>query len=194
MLRRHGASFTLNVKQIWSPWDKTLAYHQGIAFIYLSQNLKKLIQLNYKNAQDSSTASTSAATTDNVQVTETDRDILHYIGGSIIHSIKKKISPNQPSKESHHDILQCFICTDKPAAVNQKKTLTELFDRGGLTYVKPSVVDFLEHLERNFRDTFDTVSSSCTGDAFVKQCLNNQVLTSTFYQLCYDCEADDIDK
>ena len=61
-----------------------------------------------------------------------------------------------------------------------------MFDRGGLIYVKHSVVDLLEGTEVNFRSKF---SSGYTNSHFVKDCLEDRVLLTKFYDVCYDVQA-----
>ena len=45
---------------------------------------------------------------------------------------------------------------------HKRKAMTELFDRGGLTYVNSQFVTFMEVLEHDFRTKFTSTTKTCT--------------------------------
>ena len=69
---------------------------------------------------------------------------------------------------------------------------TALWPGGGggrLSYIKHSVVGLLCLLEVNFRSKLSC--GQCYSGQFVKDCLNDRALVTTFYQICYDMQTDE---
>ncbi|KAK7481947.1 hypothetical protein BaRGS_00026855 [Batillaria attramentaria] len=129
----------------------------------------------------------TAAATDSKpdSVTSEERDILQYIGGSIVCSIKNKLTASSHDQEGKL-LLIASLCGEKPSQEGSSASLTSLLDRGGLTYVKPGVIQCMEMMEMEFRRHGNNVSAR---EKFMGACMNNQDLTSTFYSCTYKCLA-----
>ena len=78
-------------------------------------------------------------------------------------------------------ILQSLKAEEKDT-----QSLTAIHDRGGLTYIKTSFTTLLEYVEHQFwsSNQFDTQS-------FVHVCINNNTITSAFYNLTEDFDEDE---
>ena len=68
-------------------------------------------------------------------VTDDDRDVQHYIGGSMLHSVKSRLIKSckkEDKSEAVLDILQCFNSEEDSDSV-EEQSLTRMRDRGELT-------------------------------------------------------------
>ena len=74
---------------------------------------------------------------------------LHW--GSIVHLLKQKcLKVNQANTQTQLKILDCLLTHEMPSETATWKTPTQLFDRGGLSDIKHSVVGLLQLLEVKF--------------------------------------------
>ena len=148
-------------------------------FCYLIalKTFKKLVNLTYRNSQH------TVPNTPMTKITDSEKDILHFIGGSIIHKIENKLHRQGKSQKTCMHILQSFKSQEKDT-----KSLTAVHDRGGLTYVKKTFTTFLEFAEHQFRS-----SSKFSTESFLHACRHNSALTSAFYDMIEDCEDEEGD-
>ena len=81
-----------------------------------------------------------------------EHDILSYIGGSIISKLRRRYRSKRQENCEH--CLRC-LCTSKPSFdADIQPSLTEVLDRGGLTYLVSSALPIFTDLEETFRDFF----------------------------------------
>ena len=119
-------------------------------------------------------------------------EILHYIGGSIVHSLKQKcLRANQTNTQAQLETLDCLLSHETPSKPSACKTLTQLFDTG-LSYVKYSVAGLLHLLGLKFRSKLS--SGQCNSGQSVKDCFGDRVLVTAFYQKFYDVQTDEESK
>ena len=148
----------------------------------------QLVKNNYMTDSETDTKTSGLLAVD-----EYDIDILKYIGGSIMHSIRDR---NKPSgKQTHktaamHDILNCLE-SDNKTDITQM-SLTRMLDRGSQTYLKQKAVDLFVQLECHFHQLKGEQMAS--GDVFSKKCIDDKDVTECFYQLCCGSLAGDADK
>ena len=164
-----------------------LGLNRSDTFYLCTKVFEQAVKRNY-----SSTANTkdSIAESEEPPLENTDKEILHYIGGSIVHSLKQKcLRANKQNTQSHMETLDCLLASEHPTETSTSATLTQLFDRGGLSYIRESVLSVLELLEIRFRT--QVASSQSTRRQFVRDSLEDRVLSSKFYNICYGGQAED---
>ena len=129
-------------------------------------------------------------------LTTIDREILHFIRGSISCTFfKTKMSQIKQNKQDKHrwrrSTLSSHLVSHRNHlhARHSHSCLTE----GGLKYIKHSVVGLLELLEVNFRSKFSS-GQLCSSGQFVKDCLDDRVLVTGFCYICYGVQADEENK
>ena len=87
-----------------------------------------------------------------VHLSDKENDILSHIGGSIVFKLKKRY---RSKRQEHRE--KCITClrTSKPCNdLTTGPSLTQVLDRGGLTYLMPSAMPILSGLELGFREFF----------------------------------------
>ena len=61
----------------------------------------------------------------------TDKEILHYTGGSIVHSSKQKcLCANKQNTQSHMETLDCLLASEHHTDINKRNTRTTVWQRG----------------------------------------------------------------
>ena len=174
-----------------------LGLHRSDTFYLCTKVFEQTVKRNYN-----STANTkdSIAESEEPPLENTDKEILHYIGGSIVHSLKQKyLRANKQNTQSHMETLDCLLASEHPTETSTTSehptqtstsaTLTQLFDREGLSYIRESVLSVLELLEIRFRT--QVASSQSTRRQFVRDSLEDRVLSSKFYNICYGGQAEE---
>ena len=150
-----------------------------------------LIEINYSVGEE--TASPSCSARGEESLSDIESEILHYTGGRIVHSLKQKcLRANQTNTQAQLETLDCFLRNETPSESSTCKTLTQLFDTGWLSYVKHSVAGLLRLLGLKFRSKLS--SGQCNSGQSVKDCLDDRVLVTAFYQICYEVQTDEESK
>ena len=93
---------------------------------------------------------TETTTTDFTPVSESEKDIINYIAGSLVRKLKRKQQPNNV----HIDILKFFKDNqegNESETGSSKRSLTKIHDRGGLTRVNYKFSSLLLEYEHSFR-------------------------------------------
>lgn len=108
--------------------------------------------------------------------------------------MQDKIKRQKKSSDALLNILQTMKAdTAGPEGTSvESQSLTATHDRDGLTYVSTAVTTLLTHMEDIFRMHFSLTGSTTT--AFVAHCLNSDVITTSFFEMTYDCESEDDEK
>ena len=95
--------------------------------------------------------------TTNNQLTDRDCDIVVYIGGSVVAKLHRRYSSIADGRNKK----DCVACLkDNQNSYDIPTSLTELLDRGGLTYISTIAISLFTELERKFRNCFDKLSGN----------------------------------
>ena len=120
-------------------------------------------------------------------VSQEEVDIVEYIGGFVIHSLKKKANKTADTDEKAHMLLclsRLTLSSDRVSdsvtstastSVSARKSLTQVLDRGGLTQIKPNVVQMFVELESIFRKCFTGEKQFLSSDLYISKC--SQILS-----------------
>lgn len=152
------------VKELSSSW--TLC--SGDIFLFCLEIFTRLKAENYVSGDACEPTRT---------VSSEEKDILHYIGGSIVHSLRAQVKDEDLDRLA---VIKC-LSSDKPPS-GTGRSLTSLYDRGGLTYVRNEVVTCLVRSEENFR-------LYCNADRFLATSISDKLITSEFYKCTYNSLA-----
>ena len=117
------------------------------------------------------------------RVSDTEKDILHYIGGYILRKLENKPNKQQSGTKDSEGYLE-LLQSMKEDAQTHKDSLTAIHDRGGLTYVKTQVTTLLEYSEHVFRSTFSMQQNA--SELYLKCCLENDDILTTYHNITYD--------
>ena len=109
------------------------------------------------------------------ELTESDNDVLVYIGGAIVHKLKSRYT--DPTKQNLIVMLACG--SDDPCACFSKLTKTK--DRGGLTYIKQNALEMLKKMEKLF---MSKVNDGQIKEKFVSDC--KQLIEDDFLFCLYE--------
>ena len=125
-----------------------------------------------------------------VHISGKDNNILSHIGGSIVFKLKKTYRSKR--QEHREKCIRCFS-TSKPCTdSNTEPSLTQVLDRGGLTYLTPSAMPILCGLEVGFREFFvQNVGNLCFGS--YQSVLSDEV-KCTFFEIASDCFVQESEK
>ena len=116
--------------------------------------------VNYLQCQPATASITIIS--DNIQIiTEKEKDILHYIAGSIVRKVENIVKKHKQANENHTQLLQS-LKTDEVS----EGCLTAIHDRGGLTHVKEEVKTLLVYIEQLYRSHVS--SAQCSSASFIR--------------------------
>ena len=96
---------------------------------------------------------------------------------------------NKQNTQLRMETLDCLFASEHPTEKPTSSTLTQLFDRGCLSYIKGSVLSILELLEVRFRS--QVAGNQSTRRQLVRDSLEDRVLSSKFNHICSGEQAEE---
>ena len=174
------ANFHCTVTEQIRPLMDTFGLSSGDTFLLCLEVFERLKKVNYSKPE--------ATPVVHRPVSTEEKDILHYIGGSIINSLKNSLTLNE-EQEGQIAVVDSLATKKAPKDIGFERSMTSLLDRGGLTYIKPGMAGCMAHLEEQFREMHWG-----NREDFQTRCLNNAVLISEYYTATYSCLASEDDK
>ena len=111
-------------------------------------------------------------------ITEAESDIAHYIGGFVIHALKRKTKD-----VTELEVIETFLTCAETSSV----TLAAAVSRGGLVQLAKEGKSLFVELEQVFRDLFPTYATSVDVQTFASACYNNEVIQDCFSSITYQC-------
>lgn len=125
------------------------------------------------------------------QLPEDTKDIVSYIGGSIVTKLRRKAATLQDSDDKEA-ILDCLseLCDPDGNGKQSGKSdcrLTKTLNRGGLVFLKTSAQHFFQLLEVEVKRACNTVHGKAhlKLTEFVEECAADETLTSAFHSATY---------
>ena len=116
------------------------------------------------------------------------RDIISYIGGSVVSKLKKAAwRLTDGEKSTRLQVPNLLVSTD-----NEPRTsgLTDILDRGELIRLKPNVVEMFNSMEATFSTIFSDKINLSVSD-FVLECCRNDNILCGYYERVYSSHATD---
>ena len=162
---------------------------KSAAWLCLS-GFKELVELNYPLTSSSTERRHSSST----ELSEQNRDVIHYIGGSILCKIKKRTAVLQDSqmKECLTECLSVMTCRENPEGENQEQSMTGLLNRGALIFLTPETKKLFELLELKFREFCETKGQKYTATDFETSCAQDSQIISHFTNTLHNVQETDI--
>lgn len=137
-----------------------------------------------KDAQDASIAV-------QIELSATEKDGLHYIGGYVLHKLHRKL------KNSTHwrsDETQQSIALLEAGKMNSEdageETLVTALSRGGLWSIKPCIDELLIIAEKNFRQCVKKGVRSIDTKSIIEKTLKDENVLINFNMLVADSELE----
>ena len=119
------------------------------------------------------------------EIGEDEKEIVEYVGGVVV----KKLIQRTRRLQSCHDKekkLQCLnwlkLEKEEEEEAEKENNMTAALDRGGLTHVKPNVLQMFLCMEDHFRRSDNKES------VFVEKCAKSDSVSMSFYDTLYSLD------
>lgn len=148
----------------------------------------KLFDMMIHEAYDENISVSDSAAT---EIHESETDIVKYVGGAVVNKIKQRVWRLKRStyKEEKLRCLEALACAPQSNSADTPD-MTSLLDRGGLTYIKPNILQMFLAMEQLFRQTAASVSTDKAQD-FTSKCMNTNAVSTCFYDTLYEFELSE---
>lgn len=152
-----------------------------------------LMKNNYDNPQETVQSE--------VEVPQTEVDIVEYIGGYVLFTIKKQAHRVKDISE-RESMLQCLnACETKDVASatagsasstagSTQHPMTQVLDRGGLTKPSSNICQMFVNLESIFRSCFNE-AHTLSSEMYFSKCLTSDCVSVCLYEEMYKINASE---
>lgn len=137
------------------------------------------------------------------QIPSEECDIVEYIGGFVIQGLKKHVSKlsNVVQKAELLSCLSQFFYSEQDEELqnmqypDNNKSLTQLFDRGGLIKIKPNATQIFLGLEETFRHLYDgNLTETTKYEVFFEKACELEKVSVCYFDEVYGVNASEATK
>ena len=186
------------VERAEGQWYKnTVIHHQDVSKITRSEQLTLFLCRRLFDCLTKQTQS-STPTLDAQFLSDEDKDIVNYIGGSVVSKLKKAAWQHTSEKEERLVILRTLQVTHGDKAIDHSSSeskedvhskMTHTLDRGGLVYLKPKITEMFWLLECLFCQA--SKGTTFSKYDYMKVCCSNNEVLCNYFETVYEAEGPD---
>ena len=182
-----------------SQWYKnTASHHQDITKITRSEQLTLFLCRRIYDYLTKPHQSSSSSSSDIQSLSDEDKDIVNYIGGSVVSKLKKAAWQHASEKEERLVILRTLQATSGDKGTDHSSSeskedvhskMTHTLDRGGLVYLKPEITQMFWLLEYLFCQA--SKGTTFSKNDYLKVCCSNNEVLCAYFETVYEAEGTD---